>query len=208
MSPTKVQSGLDFGPTRMRCQHRKKLHWLNMSDPSPTLRDAIDTDFAEIAEIYAHYVLNGVASFEITPPDANELKIRWQSIRDNGLPYLVIEQAGKIGGYAYASQFRPRPAYDNTVEDSVYVSPNFPGQGLGQILLTDIIEKCTSLGLRQMVAIIGDTKNQPSINLHNKLGFQEIGVMPSTGYKLDQWIDTVIMQRTLGDGDTTPPMLK
>ena len=113
-----------------------------------------------------------------------------------------------IGGYAYASQFRPRPAYDNTVEDSVYVSPNFLGQGLGQILLTDIIEKCTSLGLRQMVAIIGDTKNQPSINLHNKLGFQEIGVMPSTGYKLDQWIDTVIMQRTLGDGDTTPPMLK
>mgnify|MGYP001276512255 CR=1 FL=1 len=179
-----------------------------MSDPSPTLRDAIEVDFAEIAEIYAHYVLNGLASFEITPPDLTELKHRWQSIQDSGLPYLVIEQAGKIGGYAYASQFRPRPAYNNTVEDSVYVSPNFLGQGLGKILLTDLIEKCTSLGLRQMVAVIGDSKNHPSINLHKKLGFAEVGVMPSTGFKLNQWVDTVIMQRTLGDGDASLPLLK
>ncbi len=120
----------------------------------------------------------------------------------------MVEQAGKIGGYAYASQFRPRPAYNNTVEDSVYVSPNFIGQGLGKFLLKDLIEKCTSLGLRQMVAVIGDSNNHPSINLHKKLGFEAIGVMPSTGYKLDRWVDTVIMQRALGDGDTTPPLIK
>ena len=179
-----------------------------MNDPSPNLRYAIDTDFAEIAEIYAHYVLNGLASFEITPPDAYELKHRWQSIQDIGLPYLVIEQAGKIGGYAYASQFRPRPAYNNTVEDSVYVSPDFLGLGLGQILLKDLIEKCTSLGLRQMVAVIGDSQNHPSINLHKKLGFEEVGVMPSTGFKLNRWVDTVIMQRILGDGDATLPLTK
>jgi len=102
-----------------------------MNDSSPNLRYAIDTDFAEIAEIYTHYVLNELASFEITPPDTNELKRRWQSIQDIGLPYLVIEQGGKIGGYAYASQHRPRPAYNNTVEDSVYVLPDFLGRGLG-----------------------------------------------------------------------------
>ena len=136
------------------------------------------------------------------------LQHRWQSIQDIGLPYLVIEQAGKIGGYAYASQFRPRPAYNNTVEDSVYVSPDFLGLGLGQILLKDLIEKCTSLGLRQMVAVIGDSQNHPSINLHKKLGFEKVGVMPSTDFKLNRWVDTVIMQRTLGDGDAALPLTK
>ena len=136
------------------------------------------------------------------------LQHRWQSIQDIGLPYLVIEQAGKIGGYVYASQFRLRPAYNNTVEDSVYVSPDFLGRGLGQILLKDLIEKCTSLGLRQMVAVIGDSQNHPSINLHKKLGFEKVGVMPSTGFKLNRWVDTVIMQRTLGDGDAALPLTK
>ena len=176
-----------------------------MNHSLPTLRDAIDTDFAEIAEIYAHYVLNGVASFEITPPDANELKIRWQSIRDNGLPYLVIEQAGKIGGYAYASQFRPRPAYDNTVEDSVYVAEGMQGRGVGRALLAGLIERCEEGDWRQMIAVIGDINNAGSIALHRNLDFRETGTLEAVGFKLGQWVDTVLMQRALGPGGAEPP---
>ncbi|MBT3991147.1 MAG: N-acetyltransferase [Rhodospirillaceae bacterium] len=179
-----------------------------MVNLTPHIRPAVVADLPEIQIIYAHYVLNGLASFELTPPDITELENRWQVICHNNLPYLVVEIDGQIGGYAYASSFRPRPAYNNTVEDSVYVSPDFLGQGLGHLLLTALIEACTALGLRQMIAVIGDSQNHASINLHTKCGFTQVGVMPSTGYKLDQWVDTVLMQRPLGDGDTTPPKEK
>jgi len=191
----------------MRSQHT--LSQLTSEHPltqlTPKIRKAVAADMAEIQTIYAPYVLNALASFEITPPDQTELTRRWQTVTENGLPYFVVEIDGTIGGYAYASTFRPRPAYSSTVEDSVYVSQNFLGQGLGQMLLNQLIEDCAALGLRQMIAVIGDSQNHPSINLHKKCGFTQVGVMPSTGYKLDQWVDSVYMQRALGDGDSTPP---
>jgi L-amino acid N-acyltransferase YncA len=171
----------------------------------PVIRQAQESDLSEIQVIYAHYVLGALASFEIKPPDQAELTRRWKAIVESGFPYLVAEVDGEIGGYAYASAFRPRPAYNHTVEDSVYVSPDFLGQGLGKSLLNMLIENCTSLGLRQMIAVIGDSENHPSINLHKKCGFTQVGVMPSTGFKLNRWVDSVFMQRTLGEGDSTPP---
>jgi phosphinothricin acetyltransferase len=180
---------------------------VNSSRQTPRIRKAVETDMAQITEIYAHYVSKALASFEIVPPDQAEIKRRWQAVAEKDMPYLVAEIGDKIGGYAYASPFRSRPAYNSTVEDSVYVSPDFLGQGLGQSLLKALIEECTSLGLRQMIAVIGDSKNHPSIKLHEKCGFSQVGVMPSTGYKLDQWVDSVFMQRMLGEGDATPPSI-
>jgi len=199
----------------MRCQHSQpQPSCLIMPDksslsvaPGLLIRDVVEIDLAEIENIYAHYVLNGLASFELAPPDQAEIKRRWRAVRENGHPYLVAEVEGQIGGYAYASSFRSRPAYNNTVEDSVYISPNFLGREMGRALLEALIEECTAGGFRQMIAVIGDSKNHPSINLHKKCGFEQVGMMPSTGYKHNQWVDSVLMQRPLGDGDNTPPKL-
>lgn len=170
-----------------------------------TLRPAEEADMARIQEIYAHAVLNGLASFEIEPPAVAEMDRRRRDVMGAGLPYLVAEVDGRIGGYAYAGPFRPRAAYRNTVEDSVYIAPEFLNRGLGRKLLGALIEDCTSLGYRQMVAVIGDSGNPASITLHARLGFTQSGILRSTGYKLGRWVDTVLMQRALGDGDTAPP---
>ena len=172
------------------------------------IRNAIQADFSEIQIIYTEYVLETYATFEIIPPDKDELIQRWQAITNDGFPYLVSELHNKVIGYAYASKYRLRSAYKYTVEDSVYVSPNSTGQGIGTSLLKNIICKCTSLGYRQMIAVIGGSDNHSSINLHERCGFYQIGTMPSTGYKLGKWIDSVIMQKPLGQGDKTSPVQK
>ena len=174
----------------------------------PHIRNTIESDLVEIQKLYTHYVVNTFSTFEINPPDQNELTRRWKTITSTGFPYLTAELENKIVGYTYASKYRSRSAYEYTIEDSVYVSPDFLGQGVGESLLNTLIHKCLPLGWRQMVAVIGDSQNTSSISLHEKCGFYKIGIMPSTGYKLGQWIDTIIMQRELGDGDKTTPLLK
>ncbi|MBT3553421.1 MAG: N-acetyltransferase [Rhodospirillaceae bacterium] len=169
------------------------------------IRAAAEGDLAQICEIYAHYVLNGLASFEIEAPDLTEMTHRWTGAQDHGYPYLVAEIDGRIGGYAYAGLFRERPAYRYTVEDSVYVSPDFLGLGLGAGLLGELIDLCAGLGYRQMIAVIGDTANDQSINLHLRLGFEHAGVLGSTGFKHGRWVDSVMMQRALGPGDAQAP---
>jgi len=169
------------------------------------VRTALQTDIGAIQSIYSHYVLNGLASFEITPPDEAEMLARWRLIRDSSHPYLVAELEGAVAGYAYASTFRKRPAYDHTLEDAVYVSPEHLEKGIGMRLLNKLIEECSNLGFRQMVAVIGDSSNHPSLSLHFKCGFEKVGLLPSTGFKHGRWVDTVLMQRPLGDGDKTSP---
>lgn len=150
-------------------------------------------------------MLHGLASFEETPPGRDEIRRRFEAVRDRGLPYLVAETDGAVRGYAYASPYRGRPAYRHAVENSVYVDPDAARQGLGTALLDRLITACTALGYRQMVAIIGDTDNAASIKLHERAGFRHIGTLQSVGFKHGHWLDTVFMQRALGEGDTTLP---
>ncbi len=163
----------------------------------PLIRTAQVKDFVSIQSIYAIEVREHTATFEITPPDIEEMTLRWRHITDMGLPYLVAELDGDVVGYAYASSYRSRPAYSHTVEDSVYVAREKHRQGLGRSLLTELIHHCRNLGKRQMIAIIGDSRHNASIRLHEKAGFRHVGTLEQVGWKLDQWIDSVIMQRSL-----------
>jgi L-amino acid N-acyltransferase YncA len=170
-----------------------------------TLRDAAPADMGRIAAIYGQHVRAGVATFEESPPDGTEMTRRYRLVADAGLPYLVAEQDGVIVGYAYAARFRERTAYRYTVEDSVYVAEGATRGGVGRLLLESLIARCTALGFRQMVAVIGDSANAASIGLHANQGFRAAGVMPSVGFKLGRWVDVVIMTRALGVGDQEPP---
>ncbi|MCZ6454946.1 MAG: GNAT family N-acetyltransferase [Alphaproteobacteria bacterium] len=176
-----------------------------MPGDSVSIRDATEDDLATIQAIYAHHVDHGLASFEEIPPDLAEISRRRNVARDHDLPYLVAERDGAVRGFAYASPFRNRPAYRYTIEDSVYVAPDALGTGIGSALLSVLIERCTERGFRQMVAVIGDSANQASIELHAKHGFLQSGLMPAVGFKFGRWVDSVRMQRPLGPGDTTLP---
>ena len=170
------------------------------------VRDAAQHDFREITRIYGHHTLTGLASFEEEPPAEDEMLRRGAEARERGLPWLVAcTGGGAVVGYAYAMPYRLRSAYRYTLEDSIYVAPEDLRRGVGCALLGQLIERCTALGYRQMVAVIGDSANTASIGLHQKLGFRPVGVLPSTGFKHRRWVDTVLMQRALGEGDTTTP---
>lgn len=162
------------------------------------IRPALPTDIPAITAIYAYHVLKGTATFETTPPDTAEMAQRREAILAAGLPYLVAEMDGAVAGYAYASPYRPRPAYRFTVEDSIYVDRLHVGKGIGRELLTGLIRECEQGPWRQMIAVIGDSANAASIHLHRQLGFVHTGVLKSVGWKFDRWIDTVLMQRPLG----------
>ncbi len=171
------------------------------------MRPAVDADVAAIARIYAHHVLTGTASFEVTPPTIEEIRRRHREVLAHNMPYLVACLDGRDGdvmGYAYATAYRARVAYRHTVEDSVYVDPKYARHGAGRALLSGVIAACEALGYRQMVAVIGDSGNGASISLHSALGFQHAGVLPAVGRKFDRWIDTVLMQRALGPGASAP----
>ena len=159
-----------------------------------------------ITEIYAHHVLHGLASFETEAPNAAEIGRRYRLVRKQGLPFLIAELDGRIAGYAYASAYRARPAYRYTVEDSVYIHHEYTGRGIGSVLLTALIAGCTQAGRRQMIAVIGDSANRPSIRLHEKCGFTHVGLLPATGWKFSRWVDSVLMQRGLGPGASAPPI--
>lgn len=170
-----------------------------------TLRDACADDLPSIQAIYAHHVLHGTASFELEPPSLEEMHKRWQTITGAGLPYRVATEGGRVVGYAYATPYRPRPGYRFSVEDSIYVHHNAAGQGIGRALLAELIADCTAQGYRQMLASIGDSGNAASCGLHAAQGFERAGVFRSVGFKFGRWLDVVLMQRTLGDGDRSAP---
>ncbi|MGV8920675.1 MAG: GNAT family N-acetyltransferase [Pseudomonas sp.] len=175
--------------------------------PLPLLRDARDTDMPRIQSIYTLHVLEGSASFETEVPSVDEMLRRRADVLAKGLPYVVAELEGELVGYGYATLYRPRPAYRFTCEDSVYVRDGLSGQGIGKALLDEVIERCTQGGWRQMIAIIGDSQNIASMRLHERLGFRRVGVFESVGFKHGRWVDTVLMQRTLGDGAGSSPMM-
>ncbi|MEQ9109332.1 MAG: N-acetyltransferase family protein [Rhodospirillaceae bacterium] len=170
------------------------------------IRDANPDDFKDIAALYGYYVETSAATFEFVAPDYAEMLKRYKDLAKQNLPYLVAELDGKVVGYAYAGRYRTRPGYRYTVEDSVYVDKDFLGRGIGRLLLSALIERATKLGYRQMISVIGDSANSASIALHSQLGFKVIGALPSTGRKFERWIDSVLMQLALGDGNTTPPL--
>jgi phosphinothricin acetyltransferase len=168
------------------------------------IRQAGQGDADALARIYGHHVLHGLGTFEEEPPGAAEMGRRLAAIAALGLPYLVAEDDGVLG-FAYAAPFRPRTAYRYTVEDSVYVAPRAQGRGIGKALLAAVIDHCQALGLRQMMAVIGDSDNAASIGVHAALGFEAAGVCRAVGFKQGRWLDTVWMQRTLNEGGATLP---
>jgi L-amino acid N-acyltransferase YncA len=169
------------------------------------LRPAQRGDIAAIAAIYGHHVIHGLASFEVDPPVPAEMERRFDAIVAAGYPYLAAVEGGRVLGYAYASAFRTRPAYRYTVEDSVYIDPTCTGRGIGRRLLRAVIDTCEKANFRQMIAVIGDSANAASIGLHRGCGFERMFVFVGTGFKHGRWVDTVFMQRALGEGDRSLP---
>ena len=171
----------------------------------PLVRPSVAGDLPAITDIYAHHVRHGLASFEETPPDVAEMTRRRTAVLAAGYCYLVAELDGRVVGYAHAAPYRTRPAYRNSVETTVYVAPDGMRRGVGRALLEAVIAACAALGFRQMVAVVGDTDNDASIGRHEALGFERVGQLRSIGFKFDRWVDSVILQRALGDGDATLP---
>ena len=155
--------------------------------------------------IYAHHVLHGTASFELEPPDIAEMGRRRAAVLAKGFPYLAAERDGVVAGYAFASTYRPRIAYGDTVEDSVYLHPDCIGRGIGRPLLQALIAACEQRDLRQMIGIVGDSAHLASIRLHERCGFRLVGVLQDVGWKHGRWLDTVVLQRSLGRGSSAPP---
>ena len=170
------------------------------------IRPATAADIASITRIYDQAVCEGTASFETVPPDQADMIRRLESLQGSGHPYLVAEIAGTVAGYAYAGPYRSRPAYRLTVEDSVYIAPATHRRGIGRALLTALIEAAQANGFRQMIAVIGDSARQAaSIGLHEALGFRHVGILEHVGFKHGRWLDSVLMQRALGEGGKTEP---
>lgn len=170
-----------------------------------TIRPATLADIPAITDIYAVEVREGTATFELTPPSAAEMARRFSDIAGKNFPYLVAEREGCIAGYAYAALYRTRPAYRFTVENSIYLAPTYQRQGIGSALLAGLIAQSEKSGFRQMIAVIGDSANAGSIALHARAGFAMIGTLPDVGFKFGRWLDSVLMQRPLGEGSGTIP---
>jgi phosphinothricin acetyltransferase len=169
------------------------------------IRPAAAADLPAITEIYEHAVRYGTATFELIPPDLAEMTRRFEVLMDGGFPYLVAALEGGVVGYAYAGAYRPRPAYRFTVENSVYLQPAIHRRGIGMQLLQRLIAESEQRGFRQMIAVIGDSANAGSIGVHTRCGFQMIGTHRAVGFKFSRWLDTVMMQRALGEGAKTLP---
>ena len=170
-----------------------------------SIRPATPADIPAITRIYAHAVRHGTASFEYDPPDEAEMARRQRALLEGGYPYLVAGIGGAVAGYAYAGPYRTRPAYRYTVENSIYIAPEAHRRGLGRALLDRLIAECEARNYRLMIAVIGDSAQAPSIELHRAAGFKMVGAFEAVGYKLDRWLDSVLMQRPLGKGSSAPP---
>ena len=169
------------------------------------IRPTTAADLPAITVIYQHAVLYGTATFELIPPDLAEMTRRFAVLMDGGFPYFVASLEGRVVGYAYAGAYRPRPAYRFTVENSVYLEPAIHRRGIGLQLMQHLIEACEARGYRQMIAVIGDSANAGSIGVHTKCGFGMVGTHPNVGFKFGRWLDTVMMQRAIGEGADTLP---
>jgi len=170
-----------------------------------SIRPATPADIPAITRIYAHAVRHGTASFEYDPPDEAEMARRQRALLEGGYPYLVAGIGGAVAGYAYAGPYRTRPAYRYTVENSIYIAPEAHRRGLGRALLDRLIAECEARNYRLMIAVIGDSAQTPSIELHRAAGFKMVGAFEAVGYKFDRWLDSVLMQRPLGKGASAPP---
>jgi len=176
-----------------------------MTAPALLIRPAAPADLPAVTAVYGWNVLNGTGTFELEAPDLAEMTRRHADVTGKGLPWLVAERAGQVLGYAYANHFRPRPAYRFCLEDSIYLLPEVQGQGAGRLLLAELMARCEAAGTRQMLAVIGDSANLASIGVHRALGFEQVGLLKSSGWKFERWLDVVIMQKSLGPGDATSP---
>lgn len=171
----------------------------------PTIRPSRDDDINAITLIYAHHVLHGTGTFEVDPPSVQDMRARRAEVLARGLPWLVAESDNQVSGFAYCNWFKPRPAYRFSAEDSIYLAHHANGQGLGRALLAELTTQAERAGVRKLIAVIGDSGNTGSIGVHRALGFQHVGVLASCGWKFDRWLDVVLMERSLGLGDTTSP---
>jgi phosphinothricin acetyltransferase len=169
------------------------------------IRPATEADLSTVTAIYDHAVRTGTATFELDPPDRDEMTARFRNLSESGFPYLVATRDGGVAGYAYAGPYRARPAYRFTVENSVYLHPDARRQGIGSRLLEALVREAAGCGFRQMIAVIGDSANAGSIGVHSRAGFRMVGTFENVGFKFGRWLDTVLMQRALGDGAATTP---
>ena len=170
-----------------------------------TIRASTEQDLPAITAIYAHHVLSGTATFETTAPSQDEMAARRADVLGKGLPYLVAEEDDRVLGFAYCQWFKPRPAYRFSAEDSIYLHPDASGKGLGRRLLAELAAQAEAAGIRKLMAVIGDSANAASIAVHRSIGFEPVGVFKSCGWKFGKWLDIVLMEKTLGEGDATPP---
>lgn len=170
-----------------------------------SIRPSSDPDLPQIAAIYAHHVLHGTGTFETDPPSPADMADRRADVLAKGLPYLVAEEDGKVLGFAYCQWFKPRPAYRFSAEDSIYLHPDAAGKGLGKLLLAELARQAEAAGIRKLIAVIGDSSNARSVGVHRAAGFTAVGTLKSCGWKFGEWLDIVLMEKTLGEGDTTPP---
>jgi L-amino acid N-acyltransferase YncA len=168
------------------------------------IRPSTDADIDHITFIYAHHVIHGTGTFETIPPLPIEMAARRADVLSKGLPHLVIEDANGVLGFAYCNWFKPRPAYRFSAEDSIYLSPEASGRGLGRVLLVELMAQAERSGVRKLIAVIGDSSNVGSIGLHRACGFHHVGILSNCGWKFDRWLDVVLMDRTLGLGATSP----
>ncbi len=169
------------------------------------IRPSTTADLPAITAVYAWNVDHGTGTFELEAPDQAEMARRRADVLGKGLPWLVAERAGQVLGYAYANHFRPRRAYRFCLEDSIYLAAEAKGQGVGRLLLAELLARCEAAGARQMLAVIGDSANAASIGVHRALGFEQVGLMAAAGWKFERWLDVVVMQKSLGLGQSTAP---
>lgn len=169
--------------------------------PDILIRPSRDDDLPALQAIYGWHVENGTGTFEVHAPEGAEMARRRADVLGKGLPWLVLEHAGRVVGFAYATHFRPRPAYRFCLEDSLYLAPDATGRGFGRLLLLELLSQCEAVGARQMLAVIGDSANAGSVGVHRSLGFAPVGTLHAAGWKFGRWLDVVMMQKSLGAGD-------
>ena len=171
----------------------------------PLIRPSQTADMPAVTAIYQHHVLHGTGTFEIDPPSLEDMKARREDVLGKGLPYLVLEDKGQSLGFAYCNWFKPRPAYRFSAEDSVYLAANNTGKGWGRMLLTELCQAAEKVGIRKLIAVIGDSGNAGSIGVHKSLGFQHVGIVSGCGWKFERWLDIVMMEKALGHGQNRSP---
>jgi L-amino acid N-acyltransferase YncA len=169
------------------------------------IRPSTEADLPAITAIYGHHVLHGTGTFETTPPTEQDMAGRRADVLGKGLPWLVAEEGGRVLGYAYCQWFKPRPAYRFSAEDSIYLHPDAAGRGLGKELLSALMAQAEAVGVRKLIAVIGDSANAGSIGVHRTLGFTPVGTISNCGWKFDRWLDIVLMEKVIGEGSSTPP---